>query len=65
MLYLEMAANQEHVGQIRGQVEYNRLEARLAQARLSHNAGLPQTRPYTGLFTNTAWRIEQWLGAGW
>ena len=65
MLYLEMAASQEQMMETRRQVEHNRLEARLAQARLRHEAALQETHPYTNMFTNTAWRMERWQGAGW
>jgi hypothetical protein len=59
MLYLEMAASQEHNRELRRQVEHNRLEARLAQARLSHNAVQQEARPYKSMFTSTAWRMER------
>jgi hypothetical protein len=65
MLYLEMAARQEQMMETRRQVEHNRLEARLAWARLSNDVALQEARPYTRMFTNTAWRMERWQGAGW
>ena len=60
MLYLVMAASQVQMMETRRQVEHNRLEARLAQARLSHEAVLRKTRPYMSMFTDTAWRMESW-----
>ena len=45
MLYLEMAASQEQMMETRRQVEHNRLEASLAQARLSHEAALQENSP--------------------
>jgi hypothetical protein len=58
MLYLEMAAGQEQIRETRRQVEHNRLEANLAQARLSHEAALQETLPYTSMFTTPlgAWK---------
>jgi hypothetical protein len=60
-----MAASREQIRATRRQVEHNRLEARLAQARLSHENVLQEARPHTSIFTNTAWRVERWQGAGW
>ena len=54
MLYLKMAASQEQMMETRRQVEHNRLEARLAQARLSHEAALQETHPHMNMFPNTA-----------
>ena len=65
MLYLEMAARQEQMMETRRQVEHNRLEARLARARLSKDVALQEARPYTSMFTNPDWRMERWQGAGW
>ena len=65
MLYLEMTASQEQMKETRRQVEHNRLEARLAQARLSHEADIQKSLPYMSTFTNTAWRMETWQDAGW
>ena len=65
MLYLEMAASRERIGEIRRQVEHNRLEAALTKARLINEAVLQEVRPHTGVFANPAWRIERWQGAGW
>ena len=65
MLYLEMAASQEQMMETRRQVERNRLVAKLVQARLSHEVALQETLPQKSRFTNTAWRMERWEGAGW
>ena len=65
MLYLEMAASQEHNRELRRQVEHNRLKARLAKAGMSHNAVQQETRSYKSMITGTAWGIERWQGAGW
>jgi hypothetical protein len=65
MLYLEMAASRERIGEIRRQVEHNRLEAALTKARLSTEAVLQEVRPHTSVFANPARRIERWQGAGW
>jgi len=65
MLYPEMAASREQIRATRKQVEHNRLEAKLAQARLSHEADVQESLPYMSMFTNAAWRMETWQGAGW
>jgi len=65
MLYLEMAASRERIGEIRRQVEHNRLEAALTKARLSTEAVVQEVRPHTSEFANPAWLIERWQGAGW
>ena len=51
MHYLETEASRERIGEIRRQVEHNRLEARLAKARLSYEAVLQEPRPYASVFT--------------
>lgn len=65
MFYLEMTASQEQMMETRRQIEHNRLEAMLAQARLSHEADVQKTLPYMSRFTHTAWQMERWQGAGW
>jgi hypothetical protein len=66
MLYQEMWVSQGQRMEIRRQVKHNRLEARLAQARLSNDAALQETLPYmSSRFAGPAWQIESWQGAGW
>jgi hypothetical protein len=66
MLYHEMGANQEHRMEIRRQVEHNRLEARLAQARLSKDTALQERLPYIRMLTGPVWWInERRQRAGW
>ena len=65
MLYLEMMASQEQMRETRRQVEHNRLETSLAQARSSTKTSLRWTRPLRSVFTGPAWSIRRWQGAGW
>jgi hypothetical protein len=65
MVYMEMAVSQERIKELRREDEHDRPEDGLAQARLSREDVLQEAGPYTGIFPNTAWRIERWRDAGW
>ncbi len=54
MLHQDFGLGRERMGQMRTEVEHNRLEARLATARLSRSAGLEEAVPRKGMAARSA-----------
>ena len=65
MLYLEMLASREQIGETRGQVERNRLEARLTRTRPSTDDAPRVPLPRMSVSAGPAWSARGWHGAGW
>lgn len=64
-VYLELAASQERIKELRKREEDERQEADPIQVRPRHKNVLHETVSYKGVFPDAAWRMEHWRGAGW
>ena len=64
-VYLELAASQQRIKELRTRDERERREDDLVQIRRGHEDASQDTGSYKSVFPNAVWRMEHWRGAGW